>query len=50
MLPSLLQVMGDIDVKGKDWNGQLKLGTPQFLGEHTCCCGGVVMLLSDAPY
>jgi hypothetical protein len=27
------QVMGDIDIKGKDWNGQVKLGTPQFLGE-----------------
>lgn len=26
------QVMGDIDIKGKDWNGQVKLGTPQFLG------------------
>jgi hypothetical protein len=28
------QVMGDIDIKGKDWNGQVKLGTPQFLGER----------------
>lgn len=26
------QVMADLDVKGADWNGQLKLGTPQFLG------------------
>lgn len=26
------QVMTDIDVKGKDWNGQVKVGTPQFLG------------------
>eukprot|EP00775_Hariotina_reticulata_P013594 gene13594-13719_t len=26
------QVMADIDVKGKDWNGQVKLGSPQFLG------------------
>jgi hypothetical protein len=30
---TVLQVMADIDVKGKDWNGQLKLGSPQFLGE-----------------
>jgi hypothetical protein len=31
------QVMGDIDIKGKDWNGQVKLGTPQFLGEQLGC-------------
>jgi hypothetical protein len=34
------QVMGDIDIKGKDWNGQVKLGTPQFLGECSLVCLG----------
>lgn len=28
------QLMGDLDVKGRDWNAQLKLGNPQFLGER----------------
>eukprot|EP00882_Tetradesmus_deserticola_P014019 GHRQ01014897.1.p1 GENE.GHRQ01014897.1~~GHRQ01014897.1.p1 ORF type:complete len:218 (+),score=59.14 GHRQ01014897.1:132-785(+) len=34
------QVTGDIDIKGKDWNGQVKLGSPPFLGEwgvHAAC-------------
>ena len=26
------QVMVDSDVKGRDWNAQLKLGSPSFLG------------------
>jgi mitochondrial import receptor subunit TOM40 len=26
------QVMGDVDVKGRDWNAQLKLGSPSFVG------------------
>jgi hypothetical protein len=39
------QVMADVDVKGKDWNGQVKLGTPQFLGE----CRALHLLLYSSP-
>jgi hypothetical protein len=24
--------MGDVDFKGRDWNAQLKVGDPSFLG------------------
>ena len=30
--PPLIQVMVDSDVKGHDWNAQLKLGSPSFVG------------------
>jgi hypothetical protein len=39
------QVMADVDVKGKDWNGQVKLGTPQFLGE----CSGLAVCSLTGP-
>lgn len=30
------QAMADVDIKGKDWNGQVKFGSPQFLGKSHC--------------
>eukprot|EP00877_Chromochloris_zofingiensis_P008556 jgi/Chrzof1/3954/Cz13g14220.t1 len=32
--PGSSQVMADFDVKGKDWNGQIKLGNPSFYGAN----------------
>lgn len=31
------QVMADLDVRGSDWNAQLKLGNPGFYGESLFC-------------
>lgn len=38
LLCFLLQVMLDLDFKGKDWNSQIKYGQPGFYGELQGTC------------
>jgi len=35
------QVMADLDVRGVDWNAQLKLGNPGFYGARLLGCWGL---------